>query len=242
MNITIEKFTKNINEILSKVSFKEKNKIKKIAKILSNKYLIGHHLYVFGTGHNHCIAEESLHRAGAFAGVTPILDKKIDFSEGITKASANERNKKLASKIYKKYKPSKNDSIIIFSNSGINQLPIEFAKIAKKKGLYVITVLSLKYADSLTDVSENKLYNFSDIFIDNHSPIGDTLLKSKNIGISSSSTIVGMFILNSLWSEMYNHLKKERVIPFYKSSNLPKSKLHNSKLEKKFKKRNIFLK
>jgi len=28
MNITIEKFTKNINEILSKVSFKEKNKIK----------------------------------------------------------------------------------------------------------------------------------------------------------------------------------------------------------------------
>ena len=104
MNITIEKFTKNINEILSKVSFKEKNKIKKIAKILSNKYLTGHHLYVFGTGHNHCIAEESLHRAGAFAGVTPILDKKIDFSEGITKASANERNKKLASKIFKKYK------------------------------------------------------------------------------------------------------------------------------------------
>ena len=78
MNITIEKFTENINEIISTVSFKEKNKIKKIAKILSDKYLIGHHLYVFGTGHNHCIAEESLHRAGAFAGVTPILDKKMD--------------------------------------------------------------------------------------------------------------------------------------------------------------------
>ena len=37
-------------------------------------------------------------------------------------------------------------------------------------------------------------------------------------------------------------IKKEKVLPFYKSSNLPKSKLHNSKLEKKFKKRNIFLK
>ena len=85
MNITIEKFTKNINEILSKVSFKEKNKIKKIAKILSNKYLTGHHLYVFGTGHNHCIAEESLHRAGAFAGVTPILDKKLILVKALQK-------------------------------------------------------------------------------------------------------------------------------------------------------------
>jgi len=92
MNISIEKFTKKINEIINKVSNTEKNKIKKIAEILSNKYLEGSHLYIFGTGHNHCIAEESLHRAGAFAGVTPILDNKTNFSQGNTKASANERN------------------------------------------------------------------------------------------------------------------------------------------------------
>ena len=35
--------------------------------------------------------------------------------------------------------------IIIFSNSGVNQLPIEIGKIAKKKRLFVITVLSIKY-------------------------------------------------------------------------------------------------
>ena len=79
MNISIEKFSKKINEVINKISNKENVKIKDVAKILSKKYLDGSHLYIFGTGHNHCIAEESLHRAGAFAGATPMLDKKIDF-------------------------------------------------------------------------------------------------------------------------------------------------------------------
>jgi len=242
MNISIEKFSKKINEIINKISNKEKGKIKRVAKILSKKYLEGSHLYVFGTGHNHCIAEESLHRAGAFAGVTPMLDKKIDFSEGITKASSNERNKSLAKIIFEKYKPLKDDSIIIFSNSGVNQLPIEIGKIAKKKGLFVITVLSIKYANSLTPKSFKNLSHFCDIYINNYSPIGDTIFEEKNIGISSSSTITGVFILNSLWAEMYKFLKNERLLPFYKSSNLPRSNFHNKKIENKFKNKNIFLK
>ena len=242
MNISIEKFSKKINGILNKILIKEKNKIREIAEILSKKYIEGSHLYIFGTGHNHCIAEESLHRAGAFAGVTPILDKKIDFSEGITRASANERNKSLAKKIFEKYKPLKNDSIIIFSNSGINQLPIEISRIASQKGLFVISILSIKYANSLTSNSFKNLSHYCDVYINNYSPVGDTLFNQKNIGISSSSTIAGIFILNSLWTEMYKFLKNEKLIPFYKSSNLPKSNLHNKKVENKFKEKNIFLK
>ena len=242
MNISIEKFSKKINEVINKISNKEKGKIKKIAKNLSSKYLNGNHLFVFGTGHNHCIAEESLHRAGAFAAVTPILNKKIDFSEGIVKASINERDKTLAKSILNKYNLEANDSIIIFSNSGVNKLPIEIAKLSKKRGLYVITVMSLKYAKSLTLKSERRLNYYSDIFINNYSPIGDTLLNKNNLGITSSSTMAGIFILNSLWSEMYNYLKQEKLLPFYKSSNLPNSSLHNIKLEKKFKDKNIFLK
>ena len=242
MNISIEKLSKKINEIINKISNKEKGKIKEVAKILSKKYLEGNHLYVFGTGHNHCIAEESLHRAGAFAGVTPMLDNKTNFSQGITKASANERNKSLAKKIFEKYKPLKNDSIIIFSNSGINQLPIEISRIARQKGLFVISILSIKYANSLTSNSFKNLSHYCDVYINNYSPVGDTLFNQKNIGISSSSTIAGIFILNSLWTEMYKFLKNEKLIPFYKSSNLPKSNLHNKKVENKFKEKNIFLK
>ena len=76
MNNSIEKVTKKVSSILKKISIKEKNKIKHVANIIAKKYFIGGKTYIFGTGHNHCIAEEALHRAGGFAGVFPILDPK----------------------------------------------------------------------------------------------------------------------------------------------------------------------
>ena len=234
MNNSIEKVTKKVSSILKKISIKEKNKIKHVANIIAKKYFIGGKTYIFGTGHNHCIAEEALHRAGGFAGVFPILDPKIDFSLGVKKASALERNKKIANKILKKYVLKKNDVIIIFSNSGINKLPIEVAKIAKNNKMVVISVLSKAYTDSLTKSKINKLYYYSDFFINNYSPIGDTLLKNNKFGISSSSTIAGIFILNTIWAELAILLKKEKPFPFYKSSNLPNSKKHNKILEKKY--------
>ena len=87
MKNSTDKFLKNLSLILKKISVVQKNKIKSIAKKLSENYINGGIVYVFGTGHNHCIAEESLHRAGAFAGTMPILDQRIDFSHGIKKSS-----------------------------------------------------------------------------------------------------------------------------------------------------------
>ena len=234
MKNSIDIFSKKLSSILKKISKNERNKIKLIASKLSNNYVNGGIVYVFGTGHNHCIAEECLHRAGAFAGVSPILDKRIDFSYGIKKASENERNPKLAKNILKKYNFNKNDSIIIFSTSGINQLSIEIAKIMKNKNIYVIGVTSKTYSDKLKKIKKSKLYFYNDIYIDNYSPIGDTLINYKDFGVTSSSTIAGIFILNSLWLEMSSKLKNQNPFPFYLSSNLPNSKKHNKILEKKY--------
>ena len=234
MKNSIDIFSKKLSSLLKKISRNESNKIKLIANKLSNNYINGGIVYVFGTGHNHCIAEESLHRAGAFAGVIPILDERVDFSFGIKKASEYERNPKLAKNILKKYNFTKNDSIIIFSTSGINKLSIEIAKIMKNKKIYVIGVTSKVYSDKLKKNKKSKLYFYNDIYIDNYSPIGDTLINYKNFGITSSSTIAGVFILNSLWLEMSSKLKNQNPFPFYLSSNLPNSKKHNKILEKKY--------
>jgi len=234
MKNSIDIFSKKLSSVLKKISINERDKIKLIANKLSNNYINGGIVYVFGTGHNHCIAEESLHRAGAFAGVIPILDKRVDFSYGIKKASEYERNPKLANDILKKYNFTKNDSIIIFSTSGINKLSIEIAKIMKNKKIYVISVTSKTYSDKLKKNKKSKLYFYNNIYIDNYSPLGDTLINYKNFGITSSSTIAGVFILNSLWLEMSSKLKNQNPFPFYLSSNLPNSKKHNKILEKKY--------
>tara|TARA_Y100000741_G_scaffold345344_2_gene310700 strand:+ start:2915 stop:3640 length:726 start_codon:yes stop_codon:yes gene_type:complete len=236
---------KNINqiitEIISKITKHESKKIKLTAKYIEDSHLSGGQLFLIGTGHNHCLAEEALHRAGGYANACPILDDRIDFSRGINKASKLERTKGVGKSIIKKYKIKKNDTLIIFSNSGVNTVPIEVAEYAKDKGLKVIVILSLKYCKSLN--TPKKIYEIADISIDNHGPIGDSLVKvSNNINIGTSSTISGSFILNSIFIELANLLKKEEPFPFYISSNIKEANKHNILLEKKFSKRNKFLK
>ena len=93
--------------------------------------------------------------------------------------------------------------MIIISNSGINKTPIEAAIYAKKIGLKVIVVLSLKYCKSFKRINSKRLYEIADIAIDNHGPIGDALIKITNdIKIATSSTVTGSFILNSIFLEL----------------------------------------
>ena len=243
MNENSKKFYKKINSILSKIVIEEDKKINKIANIIKKSYLKNGQLYTFGTGHNHILAEEGLHRAGAFAGICPIIDNKTNFSKGIRKASNYERSKNIAKKILDKYNMKSKDVIIIFSNSGINVTPLEAAIYAKKKKIFVIAILSYEYANfSQPSFLGKKLHQIADISIDNKGPVGDALIQTNmNIPVASSSVIAGSFILNMINVKLAKLFKKEEIFPFYLSSNLPNADKHNSILENKFKKRNPFL-
>ena len=231
-----------INKIINKIEKFEIKKIKLSAKYISETHFNGGKLFLFGTGHNHCLAEEGLHRAGGYANACPILDDSINFSKGIKKASKSERTIGVAKFLLKKYKIQKNDTLIIFTNSGVNKVPIEAATLAKKIGAKVIVVLSMSYCKSIKG-KRNKIYNIADISIDNHGPIGDTLFKiSKNIKVSSPSIITGSYILNSILLNLGKLLKKEKPFPFYISSNVKDANNHNALLEKKYSSRNKFLK
>lgn len=239
------KNTKNIakiiTDIINKISKNENDQIILAAKYIAKSHTNSGQLFLFGTGHNHCLAEESLHRAGGFANSCPILDSRIDFSRGIKQASQLERTNGIGTSILKKYNIKKNDTLLIFSNSGINRTPIEAAIYAKKVGLKVIAVLSLKYCKSFKDKKSKKLYEIADVIIDNHGPIGDALIKiSDNIKVGASSNIAGSFILNSIFLKLSIILKKEKPYPFFMSSNLKGANRHNKKLVDRFRKRNKF--
>ena len=232
----------SINKIINKIEKFESNKIHLSAKYISETHYNGGKLFLFGTGHNHCLAEEGLHRAGGYANACPILDDNINFAKGIKKASKSERTVGIAKSLLNKYKIQKNDTLIIFTNSGVNKAPLEAATIAKRIGVKVIVILSLSYCKSIKD-NKNKIYNIADISIDNHGPIGDSLVKiSKNIKVASPSIITGSYILNSILLNLGKLLKNEKPFPFYISSNQKGANKHNALLEKKYSSRNKFLK
>ena len=231
-----------INNIITKIEKNENDKIKLSAKYISKSHFKGGKLFIFGTGHNHCLAEEALHRAGGYANACPILDDSINFTKGIKKASKAERTAGISTSLLKKYQIQENDTLIIFTNSGVNKAPVEAAKLAKKIGAKVIVILSLSYCKSIKD-KKNKIFNIADISIDNHGPIGDTIVAiSKNIKVASPSIITGSYILNSILLNLAKLLKNEKPFPFYISSNQKGANKHNALLEKKYRSRNKFLK
>ena len=242
----MSRLTKNyltkINSLLDKILKEEKNKILSSARLIRDSYKKGGQLYIFGTGHSRLLGEEAFHRAGGFAAACPIRDDNLTFKKGAKKATSLERTPNIAKKALAKYKITSKDILMIVSNSGVNHAPVEAALIAKKKKIKTISLTSVKYSKQAPLSKLNKrLFEITDIFIDNKIPPGDAIINIKDNMVGPASTITGSFILNSILIEVANILKNEKLFPFYISVNMPNAKKNNDKLEKKFSKINPHL-
>ena len=231
-----KKVIKNIQNIIKY----QHPKILKSAKLFYNTYKNKGMVYIFGTGHSHMMAEEGHFRAGGFAPICPILCSSLMLHESANLSSTIERTEGVTSNLLKKYNITSKDVLLIFTNSGVNQAPLEAAYFAKKIKCKTIGVSSLEYAKRAPLSKYNKkLYEIVDIFIDNYGPAGDALVNVNDIfKVSPFSTIGGSFILNSIISEVAELAKNEKPFPFYVSANMPNAKKHNQKLYKKFKRKN----
>ena len=235
-------YASKINLILKKIINEESKSIYKCAKIIANSYKKGGQLYIFGTGHSKLIAEDSFHRAGGFAAACPIRDDNINFSKGARKATLLERTPSIAKNALKKYKLSKKDVLMVISNSGVNHAPVEAALTAKNKKIPTIAITSFRYSQKAPlSKLKKRLYEIVDLYVDNKIPAGDALVKINKSIVGPASTITGSFILNSILVEVAGMLKKEKIFPFYISSNMPNANTNNDKLVNKYKKVNPHL-
>ena len=242
MSKLVKSYFSKINLILSKILKEEEKNILKCAKLIEKSYRNGGQLYIFGTGHSRLLGEESFHRAGGFAAACPIRDNNLSFQKGTRKATALERTPMIAKKALSKYKISEKDVLMIVSNSGVNHAPVEAAIYAKKKKIKTISISSLKFSKKAPlSKLKKRLYEITDISIDNKIPAGDAVINVKNNMVGPASTITGSFILNSILIEVANLLRNEKLFPFYISVNMPNAKMNNEKLEKKFRKINPHL-
>ena len=238
-NHYLKKYISESSKSLNLILKTQNNKLNQAVDLFCKTYFNNGMIYIFGTGHSHMIAEEGHFRAGGFAPMCPILSSSTMLHESATFSSKIERTKGVASQLLEKYNLTPNDIIIIASNSGVNQAPIEAALYAKKKKSKIIGISSLKYSNKIS--KNKKLYQLSDIHIDNCGPRGDAIININKYKVAPFSTIGGVAIINSIISEVAFKLREENPFPFYISSNMPNSKLHNEKLFKKYRSRNPHL-
>jgi uncharacterized phosphosugar-binding protein len=181
-------------------------------------------IYVTGSGHSHLIAEEAFYRAGGIAAAQAILDPDLMLHVSASRSTEFERETGHAEKVLAGYDLRPGDVAFVVSNSGRNAYPIEMALAAKARGATTIAITSLHHTMNVTSrhPSGKRLFEVSDIVLDNGAEYGDACLPVGGHGLNMgpTSTITGVFLINAVLAEAVEHLADRGItIDVYQSAN-----------------------
>jgi uncharacterized phosphosugar-binding protein len=135
--------------------------------------------------------------------------------------------------------------LFVFSNSGVNHLPVEMALRARERKMFVVGVSSFAYARQapLSDLGV-RLDQAVDVALDNGGLPGDALLKLDDFPwrVAPSSTVICALLWNCLVSETAHLLVESGFTPpVFVSLNVAGAAEHNAALLEKWRPRNIHL-
>lgn len=184
-----------------------------------------HLIYLAGSGHSHILAEEAFYRAGGIAAAQAILDPELMLHLGAERSTLLERESGRAERVLANYPVGAGDVVVIASNSGRNAYPIEMALAAQARGATTIALTSLRHARATTSrhASGKLLFELTDLVIDNGGVYGDAGLPVGTAGVrmGPTSTLVGVFLVNTLLAEAVDRLDAEgRQVDVYQSANM----------------------
>ena len=242
---TLDQYLQAITELQTRVVNDQRAILLDIAHKMAETTRRDHRIFLFGTGHSHLIAEEGFYRAGGLANVVPILTEHFMLHHLPALGSRLERTAGLADMILDRYAPEPGEMLFIFSNSGVNRLPVEMALQGRERKMFVVGVSSFAYAQKapLSDLGL-RLDESVDLALDNGGIPGDALIELANFPwrVGPSSTVSCALIWNCLVSETAHLLLNAGITPpIFVSLNVEHAAEHNQSLLEKWRPRNIHL-
>src|SRR5580704_1762310 len=117
----------------------QRPQIERAADVFSQTILAGRMVHVFGSGHSRIMVEEMWPRYGSFPGFNPIVELSVSFhnlvvgANGQRQAMFLENVSGLAERILRNFALAREDSALVISSSGCNQVPVEMAEQFQKQ-------------------------------------------------------------------------------------------------------------
>jgi uncharacterized phosphosugar-binding protein len=187
-------------------------------------------VYTFGSGHSQLLAREISERAGGLAPVFHLPDPTWGLMERIEGYGET---------LFEQYPVKPGEVIFVISNSGRNPEPVEFAKMARDRGLKVIVVTSLEHSKNVESrhSSGKKLYELGDIVLDTGAPKGDATMAFEGLPMKAGalSTVLGASIMNAVIVEAIQYLlDKDIEPPILISANIDGSDEHNAEIMERY--------
>jgi uncharacterized phosphosugar-binding protein len=242
---TFDHYLRAINELQTRVVEGQRASLIQVAEKMAETTKRNQRIFLFGTGHSHLLAEEGFYRAGGLANVVPILSEHFMLHHLPELGSRLERTPGLAELILDRYIPEAGEMLFVFSNSGVNHLPVEITLRGRERGMFVVGISSLAYAQQapLSDLGM-RLDQAVDLALDNGGIPGDALLELPDFPwrVAPSSTVIGALLWNCLISETARLLLASGIEPpIFVSINVQGAVEHNQALLKEWRPRNIHL-
>lgn len=178
----------NVRTIIDTIEQTQMENIRKAAEVMADSIEVGRWVHTFGCGHATLPVEEMYPRIGGFVGFHPIIELPLTFFTRITGEMGVhqflflERVEGYGVEIMKGYNFDSKDTMWLFSHSGINNVNIDIAIEAKKKGMKVIAYGSAAAAKGKqTRHSSGKtIFDVADLVVDTCAPAEDASVPVKN--------------------------------------------------------------
>ena len=165
-------------------------------------------VHLFGAGHSRIPVEEMFPRYGSYPGFNPIVELSVTFHTQIVGANGQrqamfiERMPGLAEVILSNFHFGPKDVMMVFSASGLSALPVEMARVAKRRGLRVIAVTSVAQSMSADPdpAAGQRLLEIADLVLDVCTPPADAMVTigSLDTPVGPGSTIGAVAIVNAI--------------------------------------------
>lgn len=226
-------------QIWQKVMEEELGAIEQAAQLVVTSFQKQGNFYLFGTGHSHLIAEEVYARAGGLANIKAILPPEIMLHEQPLKSTMMERLSGYAAGIMEIYGVNEKDTLLVISNSGRNQVPVEMCLEAKKRGANVIVLTSLAHSMQVHSrhASGKRIFELADVVLNNHAPQGDATYQMAGIPekLGPVSDFTGIGLAQALIVAIANLMQAAGLpVPIFESSNLDGADEKNRQLFAKY--------
>ncbi len=207
MNMTQRYFT-NLIERLNDVMVSQADAIAQAAAVCADSIEKGKLVFTFGTGHGSFAAMEMFPRTGTTVGFRPIVESTmISFHRVLGDGGARQyrfihSREGYGDAILSSHQLESEDTMLIFSHSGINAVTLDIAVGAKKHGMKVIGVTSIPHSSQVPSRHScgKRLFELADIVIDTMAPKADAgiVIDGLDSPVGASSTSVAIAIGQSI--------------------------------------------
>lgn len=224
----VSQYKQQLESTFSTILAKEEAHLVRGAEWIADTIARDSIIFTLGSGHSLLVAIELYYRAGGLANFDIIQDKTFGRAE---------RLPGYAQVLLEQYPIHTDDLLIIVSNSGRNELPVEMALEARKRGIRTIGITSLAHSLSVKPRTKSgkRLSEVVDLVIDNCGLIGDASVEliSPNgpLHTGPTSTAAGVFIANTLVSLAAADLIRRGIVPpIFASANTDSGDKNNQAL------------